>query len=253
LRYTAKAEILKTNLWGCVGAKPLPSLLLALLCVTTPGYAADPKDPQVDKGEPEAQIVSEADRHAADVKAAREKVQANPQDARARFELGRALRLSGKTEQAASEYLEATTLDPSLYLAYHELSLMKCRPEQTEEAIDRLNGLKETKPKDLMLRVALSELLEKKGQTYPAARVLVDLVYQNAVPPKYLNKVNTRIHFLLSKTKDTQTAQKVQSEDEDMDGAPPPLPETTLHRNLAASTKAKDKSVPGFGHTTLLP
>lgn len=245
MRCSAKAGNLKGNLWGCGLNSHATATVFAILLFASvqptqaQGSAAQP-------ARPDATQVNE-------VQAARERVQASPQDAKARFELGRALRLAGKPEQAASEYLEATSLDPSFYLAYHELSLIKCRPEQIDEAADRLNGLKEQKPKDLMLRVALSELLEQKGQNYAAARVLVDMVYQNAVPEKYLKKVNSRIHFLLSKTKDVQTAQKVQSEDEDMDSVPPPLPETTLHRNLAASKVKDPKSMQGFGHTTLLP
>lgn len=187
-----------------------------------------------------------------DVQAARDKVQSEPQDAKARYELGRALRLSGKPEEAARELLEATSIDPSLYVAYHELSLTKARSEQTDEAIERLTMLKDQRPQDLMLRVALSELLEQNGQTYQAARILVDLVYQNAVPEKYVSRVNARIHYLLSKAKDAHTSAKVSTEESDEETLPPSLPGASLRRNLSASKMKEPKATQGFGHASLL-
>ncbi|MFN8555768.1 MAG: hypothetical protein U0103_30235 [Candidatus Obscuribacterales bacterium] len=188
------------------------------------------------------------------VEAARQVVQQSPENAKARYELGRALRIAGKNQEAASELLEATSMDPSLYVAYHELSLTKARPQQLDEAIDRLTILKDEKPKDLLLRVALSELLEANGKVYQASRILVDLVYQNAVPEKYVARVNARIHYLLAKAKDAHAAEKVAAEDPtEEDSLPPPLPESSLRRNLSASKIKDSKSVQGFGHAPLLP
>jgi len=188
------------------------------------------------------------------IEAARQIVQQSPENAKARYDLGRALRLAGKNQEAASELLEATSMDPSLYVAYHELSLTKARPQQIDEAIDRLTILKDEKPKDLMLRVALSELLEQSGKIYQASRILVDLVYQNGVPEKYVARVNARIHYLLSKAKDNHASEKVASEDAtEEDSLPPPLPEASLRRNLSASKIKDSKSVQGFGHAPLLP
>jgi Flp pilus assembly protein TadD len=188
------------------------------------------------------------------IETARQIVQQSPENAKARYDLGRALRLSGKQQEAASELLEATSMDPSLYVAYHELSLTKARPAQIDEAIERLTMLKEQKPKDLMLRVALSELLEQNGKTYQAARMLVDLVYQNAVPEKYVARVNARIHYLLSKAKDAHASEKVASDDAtEEDTLAPPLPESSLRRNLSASKIKEPKVMQGFGHAPLLP
>ena len=188
------------------------------------------------------------------VDAAREKVTAAPQDAKARYEYAKALRQAGKQAEAASELLEATAMDPSLYVAYHELSLVKARPEQLDEGIERLNMLKNERPKDLMLRVALSELLEQRGDSYHAAHTLVEIVYQNDVPAKYVARVQSRIHYLLSKAKDAHATEKAAPADEvdEENTLAPPLPEASLHRNLSAS-KLKDAKGQGFGHAPLIP
>ncbi len=200
----------------------------------------------------------------------KKRVQDEPQDAKANFAYGRALRLSGRNEEAATYYLQATALEPSFYVAYHELSLSKARPGQLDEAIDRLQLLMGQQPHELMLRVALSELLEDRGSLYPAAKVLVDLVYENCVPEKYLPRVKARISYLLSKNKDAQVKDKARADDLESESAqskdkarvgesaestsaPLPLPDSSLRRNLAA-TKLKDaKDMSNFGHTTLLP
>ncbi|HEY9712810.1 MAG TPA: hypothetical protein V6C72_05035 [Chroococcales cyanobacterium] len=212
------------------------------------------------------------------VEEARQAVQAAPQDARARFDLGKALRMNGQPEAAAGEYLEATALDPALYVAYHELSLTKTTPQQLDEAIDRLKVLKDERPKDLMLRVGLSELLEKRGDTYQAARTLIDLVFANGVPERYVNKVNSRIHYLLSKAKETHQDNSVKSQAEvaatedtlapalpgarlggktddaaGEDTLQPPLPDASLKRNLSASKVKPTKVMQNFGHAPLVP
>lgn len=190
---------------------------------------------------------------AQEVRALKATVDDSPQDANAHLAYAHALRLSGKHDLAATEYLEATSLEPSLFVAYHELSLSQARPEQLDEAIERLNLLKENQPRNLMLRVALSEVLERRGKLYPAAKVLVDLVYAKAVPEKYLPRVEQRIHYLLSKNKDAQAHEKAINDDLENDSAPLPLPESSLRRG-AATTKMKDaKVMQNFGNSTLLP
>jgi tetratricopeptide (TPR) repeat protein len=189
---------------------------------------------------------------AAAVLVLRQRVQEAPQDAQAHYAYGHALRLTGRQEQATVQYLEATSFDPSLFVAYHELALSKARPEQLDEAIERLNALMAHQPKVLMLRVGLSELLEQRGKLYPAAKVLVDLVYEKAVPEKYLPRVEARIHYLLSKNKDAQTAERAHGDEGEAD-APLPLPESSLRRSLSA-TKLKDaKVMQNVGHANLLP
>jgi hypothetical protein len=177
----------------------------------------------------------------------------SPQDAKLHLAYAHALRLSSKHELAAKEYLEATSLDPSLFVAYHELSLSKARPELLDEAIERLNHLRENQPKNLMLRVALSELLEKRGKLYPAAKVLVDLVYDNAVPEQYMPKVKARIHYLLAKNKDAMAVEKAVNDDLENDSTPLPLPESSLRRNAATKTSKDAKAMQNFGNSTLLP
>ena len=193
---------------------------------------------------------SAADPETLDLATLQTKVDEAPQDAKLRLAYARALRAAGKSYQAATECLETTALEPGMFVAYHELALCKPTNEQMDEAIERLNHLRDERPSELMLRVALSELLELRGDNYASARALVDLVYQDKVPRQYLPKVQARIHYLLSKTKDIQAAQGAKIDDGALDTLPAPLPESTLRRNIAAS---KTKQAQGFGHSTLLP
>ncbi len=188
------------------------------------------------------------------LQAARSQVRENPSSAKAHCALAELLKKSARQREAAQEYLQASELEPTLYIAYHQLSTLDADPTQLDEAISRLNTLKDDRPKDLILRVALSELLEKRGRFYQGARVLVDLVYQNAVPDNYLPKVNARIHYLLVKSRDSQETDKGPgSSEEELDTLPPPLPEATLHSDMAASRLKESRVMRGVGHAPLLP
>jgi Flp pilus assembly protein TadD len=180
-----------------------------------------------------------------------------PRDAQKRFELAEALRLSGNSKSAAIEYLNTTCLDNAYYIAYHQMLKSKPTADQVDEACDRLTKLEEQKPKNLMLRVALSEILEQKGDLYGATRQLVDLQYTENIPTKYQLKINTRVHYLVTKSKDVKTAESaaksLQQTEEDIDSVPLPLPDSSLDNNLSAN-KLKDGKIPdGYGHTRLLP
>jgi tetratricopeptide (TPR) repeat protein len=188
-----------------------------------------------------------------ELQAARAKVRANPSDARSHFNLAELLRRAGRHREAAQEYLEVVDLEPANYYAYHMLSAVNADPAQVEEGVTRLERLKEEKPKDLMLRVALSELLEKRGNYYQAARQLVDLVYQNAVPEKYHQKINARIHYLLSKAKDAQSKVNSYIAEEELDSSPPPLPESSLRKDLTVSKLKEPRVMKGAGNAPLLP
>lgn len=181
------------------------------------------------------------------------RVDEDPSDAKGRYAYAEALRKAGRLKEASREYLGLTELDPSFYHAYHQLSLICGEKHLLDEAISRLTYLRSERPKDLLLRVALSELYEKEGEYYQASKVLVELVYENAVPEKYLAKINTRIRLLQSKTKDSQSLDKAYVSDEQMDSNPPPLPEATLSRDLSISKVKEPKGMQGFGHATLLP
>jgi tetratricopeptide (TPR) repeat protein len=192
------------------------------------------------------------------VKQAQQAVQTAPRDAKKRFDYAEALRLTGDTKTAAIEYLNVTSLDPAYYIAYHQLLKSKATPDQLDEAADRLAKLEEQEPKNLMLRVALSEVYEQKGDLYQAARALVDLQYSHSIPDKYLPKINARIHYLLVKAKDVQTVQTAEktqqpASDEDIDAAPLPLPESTLTKDLSAKKLKDSQETEGYGHTRLLP
>jgi tetratricopeptide (TPR) repeat protein len=186
---------------------------------------------------------------------AEKEANAFPKDAKRRFQLAEALRNTRDIKKAAIEYLTVTRLDPSYYLAYHQLALCKPSDEQLDEAIDRLNTLEKEKPKALMLRISLSEMLETKGDYYHAARALVDIQYSHTIPEKYLPGINSRIHYLLLKAKDIETLDEAKKPDKDAEAesSPLPLPDNSLDKDLSSS-KLKDESPPeGYGHARLLP
>lgn len=186
-------------------------------------------------------------------KVARENLAAYPKDYRTHFALGELYKRAGSNKEAVKEYAAATELNPAYYVAYHQMAYSSPDPATVEAAIERLNKLKEEKPRDLLLRVALSELLEQRKEYYHAARTLVDLLYQNAVPDQHVTKVNARIRLLLGKAKDMQTLEKARGQEEEMEMVPPPLPEASLRRNLHASKIKEPKVMPGVGHAPLLP
>ncbi|MBY0358039.1 MAG: hypothetical protein K2W82_08570 [Candidatus Obscuribacterales bacterium] len=184
-----------------------------------------------------------------------EQLKSTPNSAPLHFKIGEVQRNLGNKELAAKEYAKACELDPAMYVAFHQLALNTNEPQLLDPAIEKLTTLSQERPKELMLRVALSELLEKRGNFYQAARALIDITYANAVPEKYKNKVTARIHFLLTQQKKSQleTVQETASSEEELDLVPAPLPATTNKRRIA-SAKIKDaKEVKGMGNVPLLP
>ena len=189
-----------------------------------------------------------------DLQAARAQVRENPSNPKARFALAELLRRAGRHREAAQEYLQATDLDPTYYICYHLLATINADAGQIDDGIARLSKLQEEKPKELMLRVALSELMERRGDYYPAARVLVDLVYQNAVPVKYQPKINARIHYLLIRAKEAQNVESnTTAAEEELDALPPPLPESSFRKDIPASKIKESRVMRGVGHAPLLP
>jgi len=191
------------------------------------------------------------------VKVADQAVQAAPRDPKKRFEYAELLRKSGEPHKASIEYLETSVLDPSYYLAYHEMITCKPTDEQLDEAIERLTKLEEQMPKELMLRVALSEVLEKRGEIYKAARALVDLQFSEYIPARYQPQINARVRYLLGKSKDQQTTEKAQAvgtmPTDDPDAVPLPIPENTASKDLSDAKLKDSKVTEGYGHNKLLP
>lgn len=190
---------------------------------------------------------------AEDIGALKMKVEAEPGDAKLRYSLAEALRKAGQNKEAAREYLQVTETEPTFYHAYHQISVISSDKHILDEALGRLNFLKDERPKDLLLRVALSEIYERKGDYFNASKVLIDLVYLNEVPEKYAQKVNNRIRLMQAKAKDSHSLDKAYVGDEQMENAPPPLPEATLGRDLSISKLKEPRVMQGFGHATLLP
>jgi len=180
-------------------------------------------------------------------------VESEPSDAKLRYSYAEALKKSGRLKEAAREYLAVTEQEPTFYHAYHQLSVCTAEKSLLEEGISRLAFLKDERPKDLMLRVGLSELYEKRADYYQASRVLVDIIYLNAVPDKYLAKINNRIRYLQSKVNDSQALDKAPAAEATEEAGPAPLPEANLSRDLSISKVKEPRVMQGFGNATLLP
>lgn len=186
-----------------------------------------------------------------------------PNDAQLHFKLGEALRKFNQTNQASAEYLKAIECDPTLWVAYHQLTNCTNDAEVLDALIVKLSKLESEKPKELLLRVALSELYEKRGNYYQAARTLIDLSYANAVPEKFRPKVSARIHNMLLLSKSHHPAAKADeaaqatpvagASEEDLDLMPAPLPMPGTKRSIAQAKLKDSKEVRGMGHTPLLP
>ncbi len=153
-----------------------------------------------------------------------------PNDYLTRFELGKLYLTEKNTQAAKSTFLKLTSLQPKYYQAYHELVLLPLTKEELASLIDLLAQQKLTKPKDFTYYLALSELYEKDGQYYLAARALVDSSFANVVPSKYGHLLSSRINLLLLKAKNADTDQHIAPGDEDLDNLPPPIPESKLKR-----------------------
>lgn len=182
---------------------------------------------------------------------------AKPNDAQLHYKLGEALRKAGQKEKACEEYLKAINLDQTLWVAYHQLTTNSSDEKQLDHAMEKLSKLENEKPRELLLRVALSELYEKRGNYYQAARTLVDLTYTNSVPEKWRPKVNARIHNMLVLSKTTKlkedVPQSANGSEEDLDLMPAPLPTPQTKRSIAQAKLKDSKEVRGMGHTPLVP
>ncbi len=188
-----------------------------------------------------------------ELKIQRTTIKTNPDDAKAHFQLAELLRKCGRDKEAAQEYLAATEIDPTMYVAFHQLSQINADPNQLNEAIEKLKIQMEAKPKELMLRVALSELLEKQAEYYKAARVLIDMVYSGSVPPKYTARVNARVHFLLNQSKTSQNTNQAVSDEHDLNIVPAPLPETSTHNKaIHRGVSRETRKIKGLGNIPLL-
>lgn len=203
----------------------------------------------------EEHVKSQAELTADELRNARSAVKSTPTDAQKHFHLAELLRKSGRINEACTEYAEATKLNPEMFVAYHQLATSSTDVQILDAAVDRLNKLKETKPKELMLRVALSEVLEKQKQYYQAARTLIDMQYESGIPDKYKTRINARIHYLLARSKEHQLLSEKHPvpNDEELDVVPAPLPEPGLRRGLTASKIKESKELKGMGRVPLLP
>lgn len=181
----------------------------------------------------------------------RNESEANPGDAKIKFKYAELLRAAGQNEEACQAYLQVTEIDASNYVAYHWLSQICDDQAQLSEAVSRLEYLMQTKPKDLLLRVALSELLERQGNYYRASRPLIDLIFADGVPPEYAKKVDDRIRFLQAKAKEVQVKRKASEIKLGHNEVDLPLPGESLEKGLYASRPDNSGSDSEFGNTRL--
>jgi hypothetical protein len=194
------------------------------------------------------------------IKSIRQTIQQCPLDVTKRLHLASLLRRNGEVKQAAIEDLNATAVDPSCCIAYHEMLQNKATVEQVEECIARLTKYDQLKPDQLAIRMTLSELYENKGDYYQAARVLVDLQYvKGAIPSKFAEPIDSRIHALLNDSKDAQTTEKAIEHKENTAQAestpvtPVPMPDVNNNKDVPASKLRNTRMTEGYGHSQLLP
>lgn len=220
---------------------------IALILAQAPAFA-QPDASAAPPGPPPSQ---------AELDAARHQAEDNPSNAKFKYDYAELLRRAGDVKTASREYLLATEIDASYLLAYHQLAINCTDHALVTEAVKRLQHLKEQHQDDLMIRVALSELLENQGKYYDASRVLVELVFKNVVPVKYTNKLNSRILFLQAKAR----AQHIDrgaleghhgtGKVENVESVPVPLPEESLNSGLKASRLEPSTQGESFGHARL--
>ena len=229
-----KATLLALGLLCLVDAVP------ACAQVSGSGRSPQPQSPEV---------------LASELRLLREQVRLHPEDCQLQYRIGEVLRNLGRTSEATVAYASATKLSPDLYVAYHQLSGLSSDPEQLDEAIARLTARCQEKPDELMGRVALSEMLEKRGNFQLAARVLIDITYANKVPEKYKAKVSGRIHHLLALAKSAQQQEvtEVTVAEEQLDVVPSPLPAQPSKRSIASAKMKDAREVKGVGKVPLLP
>lgn len=196
----------------------------------------------------------------AEVKQLKTDLLLKPDDANLHYKLGEVYRKEARVAAAINEYRKAIELDNGLWVAYHQLTAITDDTSIIDDEIAKLTKLEKERPKELLLRVALSEAYEKRGEYYQAARTLVDLSYEGGVPEKFRTKVAARIHNMLVLSKSEH--QKVQTStpepemanvEEEMDVMPAPLPTANTKRSIAQAKLKDSKEVRGMGHTNLLP
>jgi hypothetical protein len=201
-----------------------------------------------------------ANKLAQEIQSTRDSIQQCPLDVSKRLHLAALLKRSGDIRQAAVEYLNTTAVDPSCCIAYLEVLRNKASVDQIDECLARLTKYDQLKPAQLPVRMTLSELYENKGDYYQAARVLVDLQYvKDAIPPKFAQQIDGRIHALLNDSKDVQTTEKaIEHKDnivqaESTPTTPVPLPDLKMNKDVPASKLRNTKMTEGYGHSQLLP
>lgn len=190
------------------------------------------------------------------LKLVKAELQAQPHSALLHFKTAEILRKLKRNQEALEQYERVTKLDPTNFPAYHFIATLSSSEKQLEAASAELEKLMQQKPNELMLRVALSEVLEKRHQYYDAARTLIQITYANQVPEKHRLKVEARIRYLLALSKDktqNETAQVVSNTEEELDVVPPPLPIQPRQKSLASAKVKESREMKGVGHTPLLP
>lgn len=191
----------------------------------------------------------------AELRLLRDQAHQRPDDAQLQFKMAEVLRGLGRTAEALHAYVASTKLSPDMYVSYHHISVLSSDNQQLDDCIHRLNARLKDKPDELMLRVALSELQEKRGNYQLAARPLIDITYANKVPEKYKAKVAGRIHHLLALAKSAQQQETTEAAnaEEQLDVVPSPLPAQPSKRSIASAKMKDSREVKGVGKVPLLP
>ncbi len=152
-----------------------------------------------------------------------------PKDNSTRYSLAKEYIELGHKTKAKSQLLKIVEIEPTYYQAYHELGLLPISKDDLTRLLNKLLDQKALSHKNFTYYLALSELYEKDGQYYLAARALVDSSFADVIPTRYSHLLSSRIKLLLIKAKNAKSDQHIAPGDEDLDNLPPPIPDANLN------------------------
>jgi Flp pilus assembly protein TadD len=92
----------------------------------------------------------------------------NPQDAGAQVNLGVALDMMGRSDQALASFRKATALNPNLPLAWYNVGLGSMKLQHYDDAVDAFTRTTKLAPRDSEAWIWLANAYQAKGMTQQA-------------------------------------------------------------------------------------
>ena len=92
----------------------------------------------------------------------------NPKDVEAQVNLGVALSLLGRSDEALARFRKATELNPNLPLAWYNIGLGSMNLQRYDDAVDAFTRATRLAPKDSEAWIWLANAYQAKGMTQQA-------------------------------------------------------------------------------------